>query len=165
MGGKTYTLWFPQCKGPKSKSPHTYLVEGQEMFLLFRSVLVGAVIQKKTRNAPRGRVFVVFSGLRNGNGELLGYLMGLYKYKCHNNPIWSDVYDISTKKIVVYTTFAAIQDFFCDITVTIPGEAVDAHKIYLEGKRWHEEGCYDAQGVMKDNRFITFDQARAPEPT
>jgi hypothetical protein len=138
VGARIYSLWFPVSKGPKSSSPHTYLVEGQESLLLFRSVLVGAVVQRSGKNARR--VWVTSCGLRNGDGDLVGYLMGLYKYKCHNNPIWSDVYDIKEKELVVFSAIKNLYDFYCDTTVSVSIEAINAHKEYLESKRWFEKG-------------------------
>lgn len=139
-----------------------YLVEGQDLFLLFRSVSVGAVIQSKGKVA--NRAYVINSGLRNSAGELVGYLMGLYKYKCNARPIWSDVFHLEEGKLVVFTKITDLYGFFCDTTVEIPLEAITAHKQYIECKRWYECGVYDDKGVMKNNNFINFQEARAPLP-
>jgi hypothetical protein len=91
--------------------------------------------------------------------------MGLYKYKCNSHPIWSDVYHIEEDKLIVYTKLSELYNFYCDTTVTIPLAAVCAHDAHLQSKRWFEEGVHDEEGNMYDNRFITFNQARADGPS
>jgi hypothetical protein len=163
FGGRNYRFWFPKCLTLR-KSPHTYLVEGQDLFLLFRSVLVGAVVQR-VKKGEANRVYVINSGLRNAEGKLVGYLMGLYKYKCDYNPIWSDVFDVEKNELVVFKNILPLYGFYCDITVTIPSEAIKAHKVYIHEKRWHEKGCFDSEGRMRDNRCILFNEVRADFPT
>jgi hypothetical protein len=93
--------------------------------------------------------------------------MGLYKYKCDSNPIWSDVYCLKTKSIVVYTNINQLneQRLVCDMRTKPPQEAIDAHNIYYESKRWHEHGCFDEEGIVRNNQCIHFFQALAKLPT
>jgi hypothetical protein len=98
-------------------------------------------------------------------GTLLGYLMGLFKYKCHLNPIWSAIYCLEDKEIKVFKKLENLYHLRCNQDVTIPEEAVQAYHSYYESKRWREEGCFDEQGVMRDNRIISFSETRASFPS
>jgi hypothetical protein len=91
--------------------------------------------------------------------------MGLFKFKCNSRPIMASVYDNECGEIVVFTTFNQLYQFYCDVHVDIPTAAKDAFNVYFESKRWHEHGCYDDRGVMRDNRCISFNDTRGTYPS
>ena len=147
----------------KPTSPFTYISNVQRTELLHRSAPLACVVQRKGSKIIR--IFAINCGLFNNEGYMVGYLMGLYKYKCNSNPIWSDVYDIETKSIVVYHHISDLKGFKCDINCLPTEAAVFAHNEYYESKRWFEHGVYDDRGIMKDNRIITFNEVRASTPS
>jgi hypothetical protein len=91
--------------------------------------------------------------------------MGLYQYKCYEQPIWSDVYDIVERKIVVFHTLADLKPYKCDLNCKPTEEAVAAHNAYYESKRWLAHGVYDENGIVRDNRCIHFNSARELLPS
>jgi len=56
-----------------------------------------------------------------------------------------------------------LRPYICDVHVSIPAEAVEAHNEYYESKRWHAHGCFDEEGVVRTNGCIHFDNG-APQP-
>ena len=91
--------------------------------------------------------------------------MGLYQYKCYEQPIWSDVYCLVQRKIIVFHTLAELKPFTCDLNCKPTDEAVAAHNEYYESKRWLAHGCYDENGIVRDNRCIHFNSARELLPS
>ena len=91
--------------------------------------------------------------------------MGLYQYKCYIQPIYSDLYCLITKKIVVFDKLSDLRPYTCDLNVKPPACAVAAHNEYYESKRWFEHGVYDKHGIVKDNHCIHFNFARMPLPS
>jgi hypothetical protein len=163
IGEDMYTIWWAKSKSTKPKSPFTFIWNKQRMDLLHRSAPLGAVMQKI--GSKLIRVFSIFCGLRNEEGRLVGYLMGLYKYKCNSTPIWSDVFNIDSNELVVFNDIKSLVPFTCDRRVKPTQAAIDAHNLYFESKRWHECGVFDESGIMRDNRCIHFNAARERQPS
>jgi hypothetical protein len=109
-------------------------------------------------------VYINKTGLLDKLGNLVAYLMGLHKYKCGKNPIWSIIYNINHEEIVVRHELRDLYDYTCDPSVTIPVEAQDAYDAYAQSKRWREEGFFDEEGNMLNNHFITFNSVMEKSP-
>jgi hypothetical protein len=161
---KTYTLWWPKSKSLRATSPFTYISDHQRTELLHRSVPVAAVMQRAGRKIIR--LFVIFTGLLDEDGKLVGYLMGLYKFKCNSTPIMSAVYCLIFKEIIVLNSINDLKAYTCDVTVTPSQEAIDAHNEYYESKRWREEGVFESDtGIVRDNRCIHFNATKMSLPS
>lgn len=107
QGSTTYKLWYPKLAFAKPSSPFTYISDKQRMELLHRMAPLSAVVQKKGHMILRA--YVINSGLYE-NGVLLGYLMGLYKYKCSPHHIYADIYSLEEDAIILFKTMQVIQN-------------------------------------------------------
>ena len=92
--------------------------------------------------------------------------MGLYKYKCHKQPVWVQVFRKKQQDLVIYYDMAELNNMRCDFSVPPPQEAIDAYNAYYESKRWFEHGCYCKEtGLIKDNNCIHFNFVRQANPS
>lgn len=151
IGDAVFTPWFnPKENKTAPTSPFLFVSNRQRVELLHRSVPIAAVAQKGRGGIMR--VWVCPAGLRDKDGDLVGYLMLIFRFNCNSKPPRAQIVMKDEDDNWSMFEFDKLNDLYgytCDPSEEIPEEVQRVYDAHYDRKMWKEEGIIKPNGDVQ----------------
>jgi hypothetical protein len=151
VGDAVFTPWFnPKENKTAPTSPYLFVSNKQRVELLHRSVPIAAVAQKGRGGIARA--WVCPSGLMDQDGDLVGYLMLIFRFNCNSKPPRAQIVlqdDDNSWGMMEFEKLTDLYPYNCDPSVEIPAEAQSVFDAHYTKKMWKEEGFIKPNGDVQ----------------